>query len=130
MSDGHRGLVGAWYRGAWWLWLLRPFEFLFRSVAAGRRSLYRSGVLRVYRPEKPLVVVGNITVGGTGKTPVVIALVEALQAAGLRWQHGRRLWRRTPVDLPAHRVSLRGVSIAARRGEGAAGCQPGRYRPQ
>lgn len=104
MSDGHRGLVGAWYREAWWLWLLRPFEFLFRSIAALRRSLYRSGVLRVYRPGKPLVVVGNITVGGTGKTPVVIALVEALQAAGLRPGVVSRGYGATAKDFP-HMVS-------------------------
>ena len=84
MSPGQGGIVGAWYNSAWWLWLLRPLELLFRLAAFVRRSLYRLGLLSVYRSEKPVVVVGNITVGGTGKTPVVIALVEALQAAGLR----------------------------------------------
>jgi tetraacyldisaccharide 4'-kinase len=84
MSAGHGGLPGAWYRGAWWLWLLRPLEWLFRAVAALRRLLYRRGMMPVYRAQKPVVVVGNITVGGTGKTPIVIALVEALQARGLR----------------------------------------------
>ena len=85
MSVSDRGaLVEAWYRGAWWLWLLRPLEFLFRSLAALRRLAYRAGLLRSYRAPLPVVVVGNITVGGTGKTPVVIALVEQLQAAGLR----------------------------------------------
>lgn len=85
MTPGGRGgLIGAWYRGAWWLWLLRPLEWLFRSLAALRRFLYRSALLPVYRPEKPVVVVGNVTVGGTGKTPIVIALVEGLQALGLR----------------------------------------------
>jgi tetraacyldisaccharide 4'-kinase len=84
MSREQGGITGAWYSGAWWLWLLRPLELLFRLVTFVRRSLYRLGLLKVYRPDKPVVVVGNITVGGTGKTPVVIALVEALQAAGLR----------------------------------------------
>ena len=77
-------LENAWYRGAWWLWLLRPLELLFRLGAAARRGLYRSGLLPVYRAPVPVVVVGNITVGGTGKTPVVIALVEYLQARGIR----------------------------------------------
>ena len=77
-------LENAWYRGAWWLWLLRPLELLFRLGAAARRGLYRIGLLRVYRAPVPVVVVGNITVGGTGKTPVVIALVEYLQARGIR----------------------------------------------
>ncbi len=83
-AAGPGGLADAWYRGAWWLWLLRPLEWLYRAVSAFRRYLYRSGRLTVYRAPKPVVVVGNITVGGTGKTPVIIALAEALQAAGLR----------------------------------------------
>jgi tetraacyldisaccharide 4'-kinase len=53
-------------------------------VAAARRKLYRLGLLAVYRAPVPVVVVGNITVGGTGKTPVVIALVEYLQERGIR----------------------------------------------
>jgi len=77
-------LQQAWYEAAPWLWLLRPLEFLFRGIAFSRRWLYRLGWLSSYRASVPVVVVGNITVGGTGKTPVVIALVEALQAAGLR----------------------------------------------
>ena len=84
MSGELRGLPGAWYRGAWWLWLLRPLEMVFRGGAALRRQLYRSGLLTVYQPERPVVVVGNITVGGTGKTPIVIALLEDLQQRGLR----------------------------------------------
>ena len=59
MSADQGGLVGAWYRGAWWLWLLRPLEFLFRIMAATRRALYRFGVLGVYRASRPVVVVGR-----------------------------------------------------------------------
>jgi tetraacyldisaccharide 4'-kinase len=77
-------LVTAWYTGAWWLWLLRPLEILFRCLVALRKGLYQQGILASYRPVKPVVVVGNITLGGTGKTPVVIALVEALQALGIQ----------------------------------------------
>ncbi len=77
-------LEQAWYGGAWWPWLLRPLELLFRLAAAARRGLYRGGLLKVYRAPVPVLVVGNITVGGTGKTPVVIALVEYLQQRGIR----------------------------------------------
>jgi tetraacyldisaccharide 4'-kinase len=83
MPEGQSKLVRAWNHGAWWLWLLRPLELLFRCLAALRRQLYTSGLLSSYRADKPVVIVGNITVGGTGKTPVVIALVEALQAQGV-----------------------------------------------
>jgi tetraacyldisaccharide 4'-kinase len=82
MADS--ALVNAWYRGAAWLWLLRPAELVYRLVASLRRAAFRRGVLSVYRCPKPVVVVGNITAGGTGKTPVVITLVSALQQAGLR----------------------------------------------
>lgn len=83
MAAPSDALVTAWYRGAWWLWLLRPVELVFRALAALRRGLYLSGRLRRYRPPVPVVVVGNITVGGTGKTPVVIALIENLKARGI-----------------------------------------------
>lgn len=84
MPDPGRGIVAAWYRGDRWLLLLRPLEILFRAVALFRREAYGTGLFRAYRADRPVVIVGNITVGGTGKTPVVIALVEALQSRGLR----------------------------------------------
>ena len=77
-------LLRAWYGKSWWLWLLRPLELLFRGVISLRRLGFRLGLFARYRAPVPVVVVGNITVGGTGKTPVVIALLEALQAEGLR----------------------------------------------
>ena len=63
-----------------WPWL--PLEALFRGVAAVRRRAYRAGLLPSFALGVPVVVVGNLTVGGTGKTPLVIAIVQALQAAG------------------------------------------------
>ncbi len=83
MANGRGSLVEAWYRGAWWLWLLRPLEWIFRALSSARRWAYRSGLWQTYNASRPVVVVGNITVGGTGKTPIVIALVESLQRAGL-----------------------------------------------
>ncbi|MDZ7781753.1 MAG: tetraacyldisaccharide 4'-kinase [Halioglobus sp.] len=80
----YRALEEAWYRGAWWLGLLIPAEWLFRSVTFLRRAAYRRGLLHVYRSPGPVVVVGNITPGGTGKTPVVIALAQALSDRGIR----------------------------------------------
>ncbi len=59
---------------------------LFRAAAALRRQLYRAGVFSSDRLPVPVVVIGNITVGGSGKTPLVIALVEELVARG--WHPG------------------------------------------
>jgi len=55
---------------------------VFRAIVALRRSLFRRGILRSERVRVPVIVVGNITVGGSGKTPLVIALCEALHARG------------------------------------------------
>lgn len=62
--------------------LLRPLSWLFGAVAALRRLGYRTGLLRRTRVRVPVIVVGNITAGGSGKTPLVNALVEALAARG------------------------------------------------
>ena len=64
-----------WYGSRVLPWLLFPFALLFKLVTAVRRFFYRTGVLKSYRSSKPVIVVGNISVGGNGKTPVVIYLV-------------------------------------------------------
>jgi tetraacyldisaccharide 4'-kinase len=61
---------------------LWPVSLLFRALAAGRRALYAAGFARAERLPVPVVVVGNIFIGGTGKTPLTIWLVGALREAG------------------------------------------------
>ncbi len=63
---------------------LLPLSALFGGLAALRRGLYRSGLLRSIRLSVPVIVVGNIAVGGSGKTPVVQWTVALLRAAGYR----------------------------------------------
>ncbi len=75
--------------------LLRPLSWIFAGVAATRRAAFRANVFRRVRVPVPVIVVGNITVGGSGKTPLVAALVEALSQRGRRpgivsRGHGRR----------------------------------------
>lgn len=64
--------------------LLWPFSCLYRGIVKLRACLYRCGALKAYQAAVPVVSVGNLTVGGTGKTPVVDAVVKNLAARGIR----------------------------------------------
>ncbi len=77
-------LQRAWLRRGALAWSLRPLAWLYGALAAIHRGLYRLGLRPVDRLPVPVVVVGNVVAGGAGKTPVVIALVQHLQARGLR----------------------------------------------
>jgi tetraacyldisaccharide 4'-kinase len=87
MSVGDR-LARDWYRpGLTPLTAaLTPLAALFGIVVAARRALYRAGWLRATRIDVPVMVVGNVTAGGGGKTPLVRALADALRARG--WHPG------------------------------------------
>jgi tetraacyldisaccharide 4'-kinase len=77
-----RWLTSVWYGGAPGGGLLRPLAWVFGLVARLRRVLYRCGFWPVVRAARPVIVVGNLTVGGTGKTPLVAWLGLALREAG------------------------------------------------
>ncbi len=67
------------------LWpLLWPLSLVFKAVSRSRREAYQTGKKKSYKAPVPVVIVGNITAGGNGKTPVVIWLVETLQRLGFR----------------------------------------------
>jgi tetraacyldisaccharide 4'-kinase len=80
----HDWLIGTWYgasgRGRW----LLPLAWLFAGAAAIRRGLYARDILKSYRSPRLVVIVGNLTVGGAGKTPFVIWLAGELERRGLR----------------------------------------------
>lgn len=72
----------------WWFgerrppWPARLVSGLYGAVVAARDGLYRRGLLRSRHPGRPVIVVGNLIAGGSGKTPLTIALVERLRAEG------------------------------------------------
>lgn len=86
MGRQEKLVADVWYGRSAWSWLLLPLAWLYALVTSIRRGLYRCGVLRRRRVGVPVIVVGNITAGGTGKTPISIWLAKALRHAG--WHPG------------------------------------------
>ncbi len=72
-----------WYAKHSWIKALAPLSYLYRAIIFSRKKAYDLGVFRSQSFSVPVIVVGNITVGGTGKTPLVMSLARALQQAGM-----------------------------------------------
>lgn len=81
-----RTLQRVWYERAPFalFLLLSPLSLLFAALAALRRFAYRIGVFRSVRVACPVLIVGNVSVGGTGKTPLVIWVAERLASGGCK----------------------------------------------
>lgn len=77
-------LQNAWHSNAKWIWLLSPLTGLFWLLSAIRRKCFTLGLIKQSIPQIPVIVVGNISVGGNGKTPLTLALVDYLHCAGYR----------------------------------------------
>lgn len=77
-------LQSLWYGNSRIVWLLLPLSWLFGVIVLLRRWMYNAGWLKIIHVSKPVIVVGNITVGGTGKTPLVIWLAKALSSRGYK----------------------------------------------
>lgn len=71
-----------WKRRGAAAWLLLPLSWLFGALSALRRLAFHCGLAKTHRLPVPVVVVGNIFVGGTGKTPLTIWLAQSLREAG------------------------------------------------
>ena len=93
-------LVNAWYQGHPALFLLRPLEWLYRAVVQRKRQRFLAGQSPSYRAPVPVIVVGNITVGGTGKTPLILYLIEHCRARGLRVGVVSRGYGAQPPSVP------------------------------
>ncbi len=109
-----RHLQRRWYGRPGWLLLLWPLEILYRFFTSLRRGLYRWRILSSWRAPVPVIVVGNIAVGGTGKTPLTIALCEMLQRAGYKPGVISRGYGARPPQLP---YFVRGDDSAERCGD-------------
>jgi tetraacyldisaccharide 4'-kinase len=116
-------LTRAWLRRGPLACALFPVSLLFRALSGLRARLYRAGTLASTRLPVPVIVVGNIFIGGTGKTPLTIWLAEALTAAGftpgiISRGHGGKeaLPRAVTVDASASAVGDEPLLIARRTG--------------
>ncbi len=111
-----------WYQRHPLAYALLPLSFLFGVVSALRRAAYRIGVWHCREFDKPVIVVGNITAGGTGKTPLVVWLAQYLRAEGLspgivaRGYGGRaRHWpQQVRADSDTETVGDEAVMLAGR----------------
>ena len=84
MGTSTRQPPAFWFDGTPPPWHARALSHVYAGAVALRAALYRAGALRTRRVAVPVVVVGNLIAGGSGKTPLVLALIERLRADGWR----------------------------------------------
>ena len=77
-------LIDAWYKKSAWLYLLSPLTFIFSALVRWRKNSYLKNPSKVWNSKIPIVVVGNISMGGTGKTPLVKHIASALKERGYK----------------------------------------------
>ncbi len=80
----HRWSNFIWYQDNFIGLCLLPFSMIFHDIVRFRRYLYHIGILKKHKLSVPVIIVGNITVGGTGKTPLTIYIVEQLKRLGYK----------------------------------------------
>ncbi len=103
--------------------LLWPLSLLYRALIAARRALYALGIFSSHQLPVPVIVVGNVVLGGAGKTPTTLALLTHLQGRGWRpgvisRGHGRRSEGLVHVEpnTPAHQAGDEPLFIRQRTG--------------
>ncbi|TDV70481.1 tetraacyldisaccharide 4'-kinase [Pseudomonas sp. LP_7_YM] len=109
-------LLNAWYNGHPALTLLRPLEALYRHVVNRKRARFVAGQSDTYKAPVPVIVVGNITVGGTGKTPLILWMIDHCRQRGLRVGVVSRGYGAKPPTLPWR--------VRAQQGADQAGDEP------
>ena len=79
-------LINCWYRKNLnlFFWILYPIELVYLFIIFFRKKLYEYKIFKTYKFNVPIIVIGNITVGGTGKTPLVIYIANYLKSQGFK----------------------------------------------
>jgi len=83
-DDSTSFVVDSWYKKSLWLYLLYPFSLIFSYLTSLRRKRFLTNKISSFKSEVPIVVVGNLTIGGTGKTPLVKYIVTELKNKGYK----------------------------------------------
>ena len=77
-------VVDSWYKKSLWLYLLYPFSLIFSYLTSRRRRKYLKNNKKSFKANVPVIVVGNLTIGGTGKTPLVKYIATELLNRGYK----------------------------------------------
>ena len=77
-------VVDSWYKKSLWLYLLFPFSAVISYLTSRRRRKFLKDTKNRFKSKIPLIVVGNLTIGGTGKTPLVKYIASELQKLGYK----------------------------------------------
>ena len=77
-------VVDSWYNKSFWLYLLYPFSILFSYLTSRRRRKFLKNKTESFSAKIPIIVVGNLTIGGTGKTPLVKYIATELIKRGYK----------------------------------------------
>ena len=80
----HEILNRQYYKKSSWIIIFLPLSFFYHLIIFFRCWAYKAGIFKSFKMDVPVVVIGNITIGGTGKTPLVIWLLEKLIKIGMR----------------------------------------------
>ena len=84
MRSLHEILNNQYYKKSSWILFLLPLSFIYFLIISFRSWAYKIGIFKSIKMDVPVVVIGNITIGGTGKTPLVIWLLEKLIKKGMK----------------------------------------------